>query len=30
MFGQYDLAKYEETIRQVFQPLIEAQLTETP
>jgi hypothetical protein len=30
MFGQYDLAKYEETIRQVFQPLLEAQLTETP
>ncbi len=29
-FGQFSLDKYEDTIRQVFQPLIEAQLTETP
>ncbi len=29
-FGQYSLVKSEDTIRQFFQPLIEAQLTETP
>jgi hypothetical protein len=30
MSGQYSMAKFEETIRQLFMPLIEAQLAETP